>query len=153
MTRPGQHLAHFNWAELVADSGSAEVAGFEDTVPKINALAERSAGFVWRDGDERERACAIGWSLFSDNPRLTASFSVWEDPQSLSDFVYATVHGAFLRRAEEWFVRGTGQNHALWWVPKGHVPSMQEARDRVDLLLERGPSGTVFDFGYLEDQT
>lgn len=48
------HLAHFNWATLKAPVGDPRVAPFVDAVPKVNALAERSPGFVWRSGEEAE---------------------------------------------------------------------------------------------------
>jgi hypothetical protein len=149
VSRPGQHLVHFNWATLRGDPGGAEVAGFEHAVPKVNTLAESSAGFVWRHGDERAAACAIGWPLFTEDPRRIASFSVWENSECLADYVYATVHGAFLRRSEAWFAPGTGVNYALWWIPQGQIPTMAEARERVERLLDEGPSEAVFDFEYL----
>jgi hypothetical protein len=52
MTR---HIAHFNWATLVADLDDRRVAPFVNAVPKVNAIAERSPGFVWRSGEEAER--------------------------------------------------------------------------------------------------
>ena len=149
MSRPAQHLVHFNWATLRGDPGSPEVAGFEKAVPKINALAERSTGFVWRDGNERAHACAIGWPMFVQNPRVIATLSVWENSECLTDYVYATVHGAFLRRSDAWFEPGTGVNFALWWVRAGALPTMADAREKAEQLIAEGPSEAVFDFEYL----
>ncbi|MEM9249643.1 MAG: DUF3291 domain-containing protein [Pseudomonadota bacterium] len=137
------HIAHVNWATLVADAQSPRVASFFAAVDRVNALAERSAGFVWRDGSERSHAVAIGWPLFVQNPRLIASFSVWQTPQALADYVFKTVHGAFLRRAAEWFEPGSG-GHALWPVRAGHIPDMAEAQDRVTRLERTGPCNEVF---------
>jgi len=114
-------VAHFNWATLLDDFGSPTIAPFEAAVPKVNALAERSSGFVWRDGAERENGLAIGWEIFKENPRAIASFSVWRSPADLRAYVYRTVHGAFFRRSGEWFVQGSGR-HLLWFVPAGHIP-------------------------------
>lgn len=144
----GTHLAHFNWATLVGDIGSPEVAPFETAAPRVNALAERSPGFVWRHGDERAAGLVIGWPLFTENPRCIASFSVWESPAHLSEYVYKTVHGAFFRRRAEWFVPGSG-GHALWWVPQGHIPGIAEARERVGQLDAGGPTARVFTFAAL----
>jgi hypothetical protein len=88
-----RHIAHFNWATLVADLEDRRVAPFVNAVPKVNAIAERSPGFVWRSGDEAAKGTAIGWPLFTENRRLIASFSVWETPEHFRDYVYKTVHG------------------------------------------------------------
>jgi hypothetical protein len=140
------HIAHFNWATLLAPVGDDKVAGFVNAVPKVNALAERSPGFVWRSGEEAELAVAAGWPLFIGNDRLIASFSVWETPEALRDYVYQTVHGAFFRRAEEWFDPDATRGHALWWVPAGHIPEMTEARTMVERLAQDGPTDDVFTF-------
>ena len=146
----GTHLAHFNWATLLGDFGSAEVAPFETAIPKVNALAERSRGFVWRHGDERAAGLAVDWPIFSGDPRAIASFSVWERPADLRGYVYRTVHGAFFRRGAEWFVPGSGR-HVLWWVPAGHVPTVTEARDRVESLDRAGPGPAAFTFAELAE--
>lgn len=143
-TQPeGTHVAHFNWATLVGDLGSPEVAGFENAVDRVNALAERSPGFVWRLGSEMEAAHAAGWPMFTENPRVIASFSVWKAPAGFTEYVYKTVHGAFFRRRAEWFVPGSG-GHVLWWVPAGHIPDVTEARARLERLQAEGPSEEAF---------
>jgi hypothetical protein len=32
----------------------------------------------------------------------------------------------------------------LWWVPEGHEPTLEEARERLDQLAEIGPSPYAF---------
>jgi hypothetical protein len=141
-----RHLAHFNWATLRAPLGDPLVAPFENAAPKVNALAERSPGFVWRSGEEAELACQAGWPMFLDDARLIASFSVWETPQDLQGYVYKTVHGAFFKRAEEWFDATKTRGHVLWWVPVGHIPTIDEAREKVEALAAHGPSQGAFTF-------
>jgi len=144
----GTQLAHFNWATLVGDFGSPEIAPFENAVPRVNALAERSPGFVWRHGDERTAGLALGWPIFCDDPRAIASFSVWQSPAHLGEYVYKTVHGAFFRRRAEWFVPGSGR-HVLWWVPQGHIPDIAEARERVGEFDAAGPTARALTFAAL----
>ncbi len=142
-----RHLAHFNWGLLKAPIGDPRVAPFIDAVDKVNAKAEAAPGFVWRSGNEAEYARQIGWDLFTENEgRIIASFSVWETPEALHEFVYNTVHGAFLNRRAEWFEAAETINYALWWVPVGHVPEFYEARDRVESLRAHGPSDWAFVF-------
>jgi heme-degrading monooxygenase HmoA len=148
-----RHLAHFNWSALIAPPGidDPRIAEFETAAPKVNALVERSPGFVWRHGDEAADARSIGWPLFTENPNVIASFSVWERPEDLRAFVYKTVHGAFYRRAEEWFEPGQGPTYLLWYIPRGHIPTIAEARARVDRYLSEGAGPEAFDFTYLGD--
>jgi hypothetical protein len=35
----------------------------------------------------------------------------------------------------------------LWWVPAGHIPTVQEAVQRLELLRANGPSPDAFHFG------
>ncbi len=149
MNGSNRHVAHFNWATLLDDVGSPGVAGFVDAIGRVNALAERSDGFIWRSGDENVAAQAINWPLF-DDPRTIASFSVWETPEALRSFVYRTVHGAFYRRKAEWFVPGSGVNYVLWWVPVGTVPGFEDARRRVETIAQHGPTEHAFDFTWLD---
>ena len=150
MNTADRHLAHFNWATLRGDWGSEVVAGFQNAVEKVNALADRSPSFVWRyAGDEATAAARIGWPMFVENSRIIASFSVWQAPGAFEDYVLKTVHGAFRRRSDEWFEPATGVNVALWWVPVGHTPSVSEAREKVETLQSEGPSETVFTFADL----
>jgi hypothetical protein len=140
------HIAHFNWATLRAPMGDPLVEPFVSAVPKVNALAERSPGFIWRQGDEQEVAKAEGWLLFQENPRLIASFSVWETPEHLRDYVYKTVHGAFFKRADAWFEPDGLRGHILWHVPVGHVLTLAEARTRFEAFAETGPTEDTFTF-------
>lgn len=141
-----RQIAHFNWATLKAPVGDPSVSGFVDAVDRVNGIAERSPGFVWRMGDEGSAAIRIGWPLFTDDQRVIASFSVWEKPEDLKSFVYKTVHGAFFRRRDEWFEPGTRVNYALWWIEPGHVPEIFEAREKVGALITSGASDKVFTF-------
>ncbi|NNF72539.1 MAG: DUF3291 domain-containing protein [Rhodobacteraceae bacterium] len=149
MTSPDRHLAHFNWATLVDEMGSPRVAGFVNAIERVNDLAERSDGFVWRSGNEAVETQSIDWPLFHD-PRVIASFSVWQSPENLKAFVYKTVHGAFYRRKEEWFEPGAGPSYVLWWIPAGHIPTISEARDRVERMRANGATAEAFDFTWLE---
>jgi hypothetical protein len=147
-----RHLAHFNWATLVADLGDARVAPFERAIDKVKAVAERSPGHVWNSGQEMAEGVRIGWPLFTDDPRLIASFSVWETPEHFRDYVYKTVHGAFYRRGHEWFEADKPRGYVLWWVEAGRIPDISEARSRVEAYRAQGPGPDVFDLGWLDAQ-
>lgn len=144
------HIAHFNIARLRALPGDSRVAGFIDNVPKVNAIAERSPGFVWRLDDTKTVVdAAETFQAVSGDPRLAISLSVWETPDSLRDFVINTVHGSFLRRREEWFLPWLGRNYVIWPVGVGHLPSLQEGEEKLQELAENGANAGAFDLDYL----
>src|SRR4051812_42391138 len=87
---------------------------FADNLDRVNALAENSAGFVWRLKDGSNKATSV--SPFDDEQAIL-SMSVWENLESLETFTYKTVHTDFLKRRKEWFHRFGKVYLTLWWVP------------------------------------
>jgi len=51
-----------------------------------------------------------------------------------------------LRDRSQWFEPIEGPILALWWVPAGHIPTVAEAKERLQILKERGPSADAFTF-------
>jgi hypothetical protein len=111
-------------------------------VPKVNAIAERSPGFVWRSGEEAERVrpSAGRSSLETAHDRLLLGLG---DAGALPHYVYKTVHGAFYRRGHEWFESDKPRGYVLWWVEAGHIPDIAEARDRWRRIARTGRAGCV----------
>ncbi len=145
-----QHVAHMNYARLRHPAGDPRVAGFVDNVPKVNAIAERSAGFVWRLQDDAARVSdSVTFEAVDDDPLIAASLSVWESADHLQFFVQKTLHGAFLRRREEWFEPNTGPNYVIWPVHVGHLPTLSEGKERLALLATDGATEDAYDFKYL----
>lgn len=139
----GQHLAQVNVARLVAPIEDPAVKEFADALDPINALADTSPGFVWRLQDDTGSATGI---RIDDDPCVIVNLSVWTDIELLREFVYRTEHTAFLRRRREWFERFGSVAVALWWVPEGHKPTVDEALTRLDHLNRHGPTPTAFSF-------
>jgi hypothetical protein len=65
---------------------------------------------------------------------------------ALRNYVYQTVHAEFLKRRHEWFEKFAGTYTALWWVPAGHVPGIDEAKKRLAHLDAHGPTQFAFTF-------
>lgn len=139
---PRHHLAQLNVGIATAPLDSPAMADFMSNLDRINALAESSPGFVWRLKADDGNAT----SLRPIDDRTLVNMSVWTDAQSLSAFVYRTAHVEFMRRRREWFERMPEAFLALWWVPEGHVPAMDEAVARLAHLREHGPTPHAFDF-------
>jgi hypothetical protein len=72
--------------------------------------------------------------------------STWTDLESLRAFVYRDdEHLRYMRRRREWFEK-LDVILVLWWVPAGHVPSVDEALERLEHLREHGPTPYAFTF-------
>jgi len=119
---------------------AAEMADFVDNLENINALADSSPGFVWRlqteDGD------ATGIDFFGSD--VLVNMSIWEDVESLCHFVYKTAHAKILRRRKEWFHHVEEAYTVLWWAPEALVPSLEEAKSKLELIKTQGPTAEAF---------
>ncbi|WNM35354.1 DUF3291 domain-containing protein [Streptomyces sp. Li-HN-5-11] len=139
------HLAQVNIGRIIAPLDSTELADFVAQQPEINALADRSPGFVWRMVDD-EGADATGLRPDEHDDMLLINCSVWESVEALRNFTYNSEHLRVLSRRREWFQRLAEAHQALWWVPAGHRPGIAEAMERVALVRQQGPGPMAFTF-------
>ena len=136
-------LAQLNIAKAKYSLEDLEMKEFVDNLEPINALAESCQGFVWRLKDESGDATNI--QAF-DDPNIIINMSVWESINSLKDFMFRTHHRDFLRRKKEWFEALAEDSYVLWWVPTGHIPSLNEGIGKLMYLREHGDSPKAFSF-------
>jgi hypothetical protein len=136
-------LAQLNIALPLEPLDSDRLAGFVAGLEPVNALAEASAGFVWRLQTEDGDATAVRG--FGDD-RLIVNLSVWESLTALASFVYGGEHVGVMRRRREWFVPMREAFTVLWWVQAGHRPGVAEAEARLALLQRHGPTAEAFSF-------
>ena len=61
----------------------------------------------------------------------------------------ARINFEIMRRRREWFERMSELYVVLWWVPRGHRPSVAEAIERLQELRRKGPHREAFTFGQL----
>jgi hypothetical protein len=94
------NLAQLNVARLKYPFEDPRIADFADNLDRINGLAERSDGFVWRLQDDGGYAVEIRADA---DPMIIVNMSVWRDAESLERFVWNTVHKQIYRRRGEWF--------------------------------------------------
>lgn len=123
-------------------------AGFVNGLDKVNALAARAPGFVWRMPEDAMEAVQLGPPL--NDPRVASTLSVWRSATELHDFVYRGVHGAFYRRGSEWIEPRTGPTHVVWRIEGDHRPDMEEALVEFHRLAREGPSENCFDLPWFE---
>ncbi|WP_152912531.1 DUF3291 domain-containing protein [Candidatus Rhodobacter oscarellae] len=146
----GHHLAQFNWATLRYDVKDPRVAEFTRNIARMNALAERIPGFIWRHLDDPKQLRRLAHTgTFKRTPRFTTTLSVWRDFEALETFAFKTIHKRFYDKRAEWFEPHEGAYHVLWWVPEGHRPTIPEAVERAEHLLSQGDTAAAFGWRYL----
>jgi phosphatidylglycerophosphate synthase len=137
------YLAQVNIARMLAPLDDPIVAEFVANLDRVNALADRSPGFIWRCQTEEGNATAL--RPYEDD-RILFNMSVWASLKDYSDFVYSmeSLHRHVMKQRRRWFERFDGPYMALWWVPAGHIPTVEEAKARLESLREHGPTPYAF---------
>jgi hypothetical protein len=137
-------LAQLNIGIIRGPIDGPVMAEFVANLDRINALAERSPGFVWRFQTEEGNATAV--RPYPEDENIAINLSVWKDVDSLRRFVFQSAHVEIMRRRAEWFVKMDQAFLVLWWVPKGHIPSVEEAKAKLELLRLKGATAEAFTF-------
>lgn len=136
------HIAQLNIATLMAPIESPQLADFVSNLDRINSLADQSPGFVWRL--QTEEGDATGIDYFGSDKIV--NLSLWESIEDLHNYVYLSAHIEVMRRKKEWFHKMSEAHMVLWWVPAGHIPSIQQAAQKLKTLRESGPTAEAFTF-------
>ncbi len=138
-------LAQVNVARLLAPLDDPLLAGFVNGLDPINAIADAADGFVWRLQTDEGDATAL--RVFPD-PDVIVNLSMWSSIESLKAFAFGVDHVAILRQRRHWFEPPTEPHLALWWVPAGEQPSLDETKRRLEFLRRHGPSPFAFTFNH-----
>ena len=145
------HIAELNIGLLNHPLDDPRTAGFTDNTDKVNAVAQRSAGFVWRCFDEIATLKSEGIKLYDGDPCSLCTMSVWETPGDLEAFVFRTIHGSFLKRREKWFRPLDHTTYVIWPIPAGHIPTFGEGLDQLAALAANGSTSAAYDFKFLRE--
>ena len=141
------HLAQVNIFHLIEPFDSDRLADFVAAIDSVNSAAESAPGFIWRlkseNADENSHQ-AFEWDT-GDSAGILTNMSVWRSFETLKDFVHSPLHLEVLRKKRNWSFRVTEATTALWWIPAGSIPTIQDAESRVIALRCNGPSATAFD--------
>src|ERR1700678_4289780 len=138
------HIAQLNIGRFRYPTDDPRMATFMTNLDRINTLAERSEGFVWRLKDNSNNATAI---RPASDLSMAVNLSVWGSVEALERFVWATVHKQFYNRKGDWFEKAGTPHFVMWPIPSGHIPSLEEATERLDHLTRNGDSDD-FAFGW-----
>ena len=128
---------------LASDINHPIMADFVAQLNTINQLAEQSEGFVWRlKGDGND---ATSLRPFDDE-RIIVNMSVWASVEQLQAFVFKSMHTEVMKDRRKWFEKPDQMMVVLWWIPIGHVPTVAEAKERLELLNKHGSGPQAFTF-------
>ena len=139
-------LAQVNIGRMLAPLDSPRLADFVAGLDPVNALADSAPGFVWRLQTEDGNATSVRafeWDQ-AGSAGVIVNMSVWETPEALAAFVYSDTHRRVLAQRRQWFERMTEAYTALWWIPRGTVPTPADAEERVRRLRANGPAADAF---------
>lgn len=145
----GYELAQVNIGRMRAPLDSPVMKDFMDGLAEVNAAADAAEGFVWRLVDG-EGDGATGFRFYGDE-WLIVNMSVWTSADAFKSYVYGSAHRPFLQRRREWFEHLKEAVTALWWVPAGERPTVEEAEKRLTVLREKGPTQEAFTMRELFD--
>lgn len=137
------HLAQVNVGRFRKPVEDPANADFVNALDHVNALAEASPGFIWRLTGEGNNATDI---RPYEDPHMAINLSVWENIDQLAAFVYRNMdHRGVMRRRREWFEE-MKVYMALWWIPAGTLPTVEDAKAKLALLEKLGPTLEAFTF-------
>ncbi|GGJ23952.1 DUF3291 domain-containing protein [Deinococcus roseus] len=136
-------LAQVNIGRLLAPIDSPQLAGFVSRLDEINALAESTPGFVWRLTGEGNDATSL--RPYEDE-MIIVNMSVWSDLESLKNYTYKSDHVQVMKDRKQWFEHMKEAYMVLWWIEDNHLPTVFEARDRLEHLRKHGPTPQAFTF-------
>ncbi|WP_037687120.1 DUF3291 domain-containing protein [Streptomyces durhamensis] len=137
------HLAQLNVATLLQPLDDPRMEPFVEMLDPVNAAADAAPGFVWRLVED---GAADATALRPAGEDVIVNLTVWETPEALWDFSYRSGHLEVMRRRREWFERHVEAHLVLWWIPAGHLPTVDEALERLADLRANGPSPSAFTF-------
>lgn len=137
------HIAQYNVARLRAPVDDPAVADFAANLAPINELGDATPGFLWRLQTESGNSTSV---RIREDPLVVPNLTVWETIDALFDYTYHSAHVEMFRRRKEWFTHEEDPYLVLWWVLAGHIPSVDEANERLAHLAAHGPTPAAFTF-------
>lgn len=136
-------LAQINIAKMLAPADDPIMADFMANLERIYEVAFAWDGFIWIYKTEENNNQSL--RLFDDDFLIT-NLSVWASTDALFDYVYKSDHVEIFKRRKEWFEKIPEIYMALWYVPEGHKPTADEAKERLLYLRQHGETPYAFSF-------
>jgi len=137
------YIAQANFAQWNDEVSSDLMKDFTEQAFQIHQLAEKSNGFIWRFLDNEHQKLID--ELFGIE-KVVFNMTVWESIEDLKEFTFKDVHCEAMKKRRQWFKKLPGTTLALWWVKYDCMPSVNEAKYKLDLINDKGSSSDAFSF-------
>ena len=140
-------LAQVNIGRLLAPIDSPLIADFVGALDPVNAVADAAPGFVWRLQTEDGDATAVrGFEQDGVGAAAASSSTCPSGSRSRRWPLTSTARARRDTAAAAGVVRADDATRylALWWIPRGHIPTVGEAEDRLEHLRAHGPTPYAF---------
>ena len=142
----GMAVAQVNIARPLHPLDDPRMASFVDAIETVNAIAERSDGFVWRLKGDGGHTLDV---TFEPEPGAIVNLSVWRDVDALQKFVWTTLHRRFVDQKPVWFHAAPERDFAMWWVDPAHRPTLDEAAAKLSFLRREGSTRHAFGWDHV----
>ena len=142
------HLAELNIAKFKYPTTDERMADFMNNLDRINALADRAEGFIWRlksDGSNNATDLRVSEDEYAVN------MSVWTDAKALENYVFKTAHVQMYKRKAEWMEMMDKPHMVFWWIPEGTIPTLTNAINNLDEYELNGPTDKLFGWAQVMD--
>jgi hypothetical protein len=141
------HVAQLNIGRALYPLDDPRMAGFMNALDAINAIADRSPGFVWRMADESGSGNTN--TKYADDPQQIVNMSVWETADALEHFVWNTAHKRIYNQKHDWFEKPSKAIFVMWPIEIGHIPTLDEALERLAHLNAHGSTDYAYAWDHL----
>lgn len=138
-------LAQINIASMKASLDNPIMREFVENTDRINALAERSPGFLWRYKEDEAAKSDLPLTVFKDNSILV-NMSVWNSMEDLFKFTYQSDHKEIFKKRKQWFQLLEDSHMACWYIADGQWPLLSEGKKRLEYMDAFGNSPYAFTF-------
>jgi len=140
-------LAELNVGYTTYPLDYPRMSKFMDNLDTINALAERSPGFVWRMKSDSGNATDIS---APGDAEIISNTSVWKDVAPLGNYVFNSFHARFYEHKEDWFQAMTSHHFVMWMAEDNHTPDFAKAVDDLEYLQKHGSTGHAFGWDFVD---
>ena len=145
-------IAFYTFGILREPKGHEQVQEFYDRLETAFESAENAEGFIDRDRLIEEGQGTWGPRISprffdkSRHPHAPATLSLWTNLESVYAFAYHNVHGEAFKKRREWFSKPEWPTYVAWWVDDDHIPTRDEASQRLEHIHDHGSTAYAFDF-------
>ena len=135
------HVAQFNLAYLKYARDAPEMCSYIEQLDEVMKIAVSNPGLIWLHD---ENTIEEVYRIFGRKNNPAANLSTWTSVNCLRQFMISEMHIAVMNRRNEWFTNCEDETFVMWYISKGHRPTINEAYDRLKYLNSYGQTEFAF---------